>query len=86
MNKPNPVSYTIKRIGANATEDIQADSILKIGDPPSFHFSTNGNDVFEIYVHALEREPIPNYPRTAEEKEAWRKLVAESKVVPRGLR
>ena len=86
MNKPNPISYTIKRIGEKKTEDVQADSFLKEGDPPSFHFSLNGSEVLKIFVHALEMEPTPNYPRTAAERDAWRKLVENSRITPRRFR
>ena len=86
MNKPNPISYTIKRISEKKTEDVQADSFLKAGDPPSFHFSRKGSEVLKIFVHALENEPTPNYTPTAAEKDAWRKLVANSRITPRRLR
>ena len=87
MNTPKPLSYTIKRIGENSTENIEADSLNTAGDPPSFHFSLNGRDVSEIFVHALEREPTPNYPQTPEEREAWRKAATamNSAIAPRRL-
>jgi hypothetical protein len=86
MNKPNPISYTIKRIGEKKTKNVHADSFLKAGDPPSFHFSLKGSEVLKIFVHALENEPTPNYPPTAAERDAWRKLVANSRITPRRLR
>ena len=86
MNKPHPISYTIKRIGEKKTEDVQADSFIEAGDPPSYHFSLNGKEGEKILVHALEKEPTPNYPRTVEEREAWRKMAKNSALTPRHLR
>lgn len=86
MSNQKPISYTIKRVGKNTSEDVQADSFIKAGDTPLYHFFLNGIEVEKIFVHALEKEPIPNYSRTAEEREAWRKLAANSTVTPRRLR
>ncbi len=88
MNTPKPLSYTIKRIGEECTENIEADSLNTAGTPPSFHFFLNGRKVYEIYVHALEKEPTPYYPQTPEERDAWRKLAKETKsaIAPRRLR
>ena len=86
MNKPTPNSYTIKRIGEKKTEDVQADSFLTAGDPPSFQFYLKGREVLKIFVHALENEPTPKYPSTAEERDVWRKFAANATITPRRLR
>ena len=75
MDTPDPIRYEITRSG-KTLESVPADSLEKTADaPPKYIFRKKGKFVLEIFVHALEAEPIPKFPRTPEERVAWKETV-----------
>lgn len=75
-----PVGFEIQRIGQKP-ERITADTVETVGTPPKYVFSRKDAFVCDIVVHALEREPKPVWPRTPEEKAAWKAFVRRQDAV-----
>jgi hypothetical protein len=82
MDTPPPIAFEIQRIGQN-TERISADAVQTEGTPSKYVFRRKGKAVFDIFVQALEREPKPIYPQTAEGKASWKAFVQKQDAVNR---
>lgn len=75
---PRPIAFEITRVGQKP-EEIRADSLEKTTDNPAkYVFRKDGKIVRDLFVHALETEPKPIYPRTPEEKAKWNAFVRKN--------
>ena len=72
MESPQPqlIAFKLALIGKEP-EEISANTYHKDGDPPKYIFEKDGRVVRELFVHALENEPEPVYPRTPEDRAKW---------------
>lgn len=69
-----PIAFEIQRIGQER-ERITADAVQTEGTPPRYVFRRKNDVAFDIFVHALEREPKPLYTQTPEAKADWKAFV-----------
>lgn len=75
---PKPIAFEITRVGQKS-EEISPDSLEKTTDNPAkYVFPKAGTIVRDFFVHALETEPKPIYPRTPEQKKKWREFVRKN--------
>jgi hypothetical protein len=80
VSNQTPIAYTIKCIGKPDVEIVFATSVqIDPGDAPKYVFRKAGEIVREIFVHALEIEPKPKFPQTAESRAAWEKFGHKAK-------